>query len=107
MVTRSTPAPPPTWLPLRSLSRFWKVCCDRTMKSYDIIVIGGGIAGAALSYALAQAGANTLLIDHAQIAGGASGATMGMALWVNARSERDIGWAAQGFQRLATLEQEL
>ena len=79
----------------------------RQVKKWDVIVIGAGIAGAALTYALARTGMRVLLLERGKVAGGASGANMGMALWVSARSESDLTWAVQGFQRLATLEREL
>jgi len=73
----------------------------------DIIVIGGGIGGTALTYALARAGVRVLLLERARIAGEASGATMGMALWIGLHSEAELAQAVQGFQRLATLGDEL
>ncbi len=75
--------------------------------SHDVVVIGGGIAGAALTYELARAGAQTLLLDAGAIAGGASGATMGMVLWVTLQSEAELRVAAPGEKRLAALEDEL
>ncbi len=73
----------------------------------DVIVIGGGLAGTALTYALAQAGRRVLLLEQGRIAGEASGATMGMALWIGMYSETEMVQAVQGFHRLATLEAEL
>jgi glycine/D-amino acid oxidase-like deaminating enzyme len=73
----------------------------------DVIVIGGGLAGTALSYALARAGAEVLLLERGRIAGEASGATMGMALWIGMQSEAEIAQAVAGFERLSTLADEL
>jgi sarcosine oxidase subunit beta len=73
----------------------------------DVIIIGGGIGGTALTYALARAGARVLLLEQGRIAGEASGATMGMALGIGLHSEAEIAQAGQGFLRLATLGEEL
>jgi glycine/D-amino acid oxidase-like deaminating enzyme len=73
----------------------------------DIIVIGGGLAGTALTYALARAGADVLLLERGRIAGEASGATMGMALWIGMQTEADIAQAVAGFERLPALADEL
>jgi glycine/D-amino acid oxidase-like deaminating enzyme len=48
-----------------------------------------------------------LLLEQGRIAGEASGATMGMALWVGLHSEAEIAQAVQSFQQLATLGDEL
>jgi len=47
-------------------------------KSYDIIVVGAGVIGAALTYELAQHGVRVALIEKNQPASGASGAAGGM-----------------------------
>ena len=75
--------------------------------SPDIIVIGGGLAGTALTYALARAGVRVLLLEQGRIAGEASGATMGMALWIGMSSEAEIAQVVKGFRRLPRLEDEL
>ena len=41
----------------------WKTSRKPTVAHYDTIVIGGGVVGASAVYHLAQAGANTLLVD--------------------------------------------
>jgi sarcosine oxidase subunit beta len=74
---------------------------------FDVIIIGGGIGGAALTYALARAGIRVLLLEQGRIAGEASGATMGMALWIGLHSEAELAQAVQCSQRLATLGDEL
>jgi glycine/D-amino acid oxidase-like deaminating enzyme len=43
----------------------------------DVLVIGGGILGASIGYRLAQSGRDVLVIDAADIGGGASGANAG------------------------------
>jgi glycine/D-amino acid oxidase-like deaminating enzyme len=77
------------------------------MSRHDIIVIGGGIAGAALTYELARRGVRPLLIEARAIAGGASGATMGMALWVGFQTDDELATARAGIGRLAELADEL
>ena len=73
----------------------------------DVIVIGGGLAGTALTYHLAQQGAKVLLLEQGRIAGEASGATMGMALWISMSSEAELAQAVDGFGRLPKLAEEL
>ncbi len=73
----------------------------------DVIVIGGGIAGTALTYSLARAGVRPLLLERGRIGGAASGATMGMALWINMRTEEELSQAVSSVLQLAQLEQEL
>ncbi len=75
--------------------------------SFDVIVIGGGIAGTALTYAPAKAGAAVLLLERGRIAAQASGATMGMALWISLHTDDDLALAVQGIRRLAALSAEL
>ncbi|MEE2886332.1 MAG: FAD-dependent oxidoreductase [Planctomycetota bacterium] len=47
------------------------------MKKPDVVVIGGGIVGCAVTYWLTRAGLFPLLIERGGIAGGSSGACMG------------------------------
>ena len=47
------------------------------MKHPDVVVIGGGIVGCAVTYWLARAGLSTLLVERDGIAGGSSGSCMG------------------------------
>ncbi len=51
-----------------------------------IVIIGAGIIGATLAYALTQRGAEVTIVDAGQPAGGATGASFG---WVNASFHAD------------------
>lgn len=52
------------------------------MKTYDWIVVGGGIAGAALSYELAKIGCSVLLLEqHAALVGATRYSYGGLAYW--------------------------
>src|SRR5579884_2247335 len=42
---------------------------------FDLLIIGGGMAGAAIAYAASSAGLSVLLADKADFASGASGCT--------------------------------
>jgi sarcosine oxidase subunit beta len=54
------------------------------MRETEIIIIGGGIAGAATAYYLARNGHDVVLIERQEIAGEASGLNAGTA-WVSGR----------------------
>lgn len=48
-----------------------------TPRTYDVVVAGGGIVGAACAFAFAQAGLRTVLVERELLGGGATGAGMG------------------------------
>jgi glycine/D-amino acid oxidase-like deaminating enzyme len=52
--------------------------------SPDVLVIGGGIVGAASAYHLARRGANVLLLEAEQLAFGATGRNLGF-IWMHTR----------------------
>lgn len=52
--------------------------------SPDVLVIGGGIVGAATAYQLAKRGADVLLLEADQLASGATGRNLGF-IWVHTR----------------------
>ena len=58
------------------------------MKKYDVIVIGGGLAGAAMLYNLSSAGLRTVLIERHNIASGATGRNGGQVIQLDGR-DRD------------------
>ena len=51
----------------------------RQMQAYDVIVVGGGVAGIAAAVAAARGGAKTLLMEKSVILGGL--ATLGLISW--------------------------
>ena len=52
--------------------------------SPDVLVIGGGIVGAATAYQLARRGADVLLLEADRLASGATGRNLGF-IWVHTR----------------------
>jgi glycine oxidase len=62
-------------------------------RSFDAIVVGGGVIGCASAHALARAGARVLLLERDRVAGGASGAAAGM-LAPGSESESADAWFA-------------
>src|SRR5580704_15489293 len=57
-------------------------------ESYDVVVIGGGIAGLSVAYELVSAGASTALVDRAD-AGRATGAGAGILSPETTKNEDD------------------
>jgi len=77
------------------------------MKTYDWIVIGGGITGAALSYELAKVGLSVLLVEqYASPQNATRYSYGGIAYWsgTNALTRR---LCAEGINRHRILSQEL
>src|SRR5262245_32258137 len=60
------------------------IMCRMTRTDAEVVVIGGGIAGASAAFHLAQHGRRVTLLERAEIASGASG--------VNAGQIESIGW---------------
>jgi sarcosine oxidase subunit beta len=57
------------------------------MPDADVVIIGGGVHGAALSYELSRAGTSVILLERTQLASGASG---GMGLRGVRANDRDL-----------------
>jgi glycine/D-amino acid oxidase-like deaminating enzyme len=59
---------------------------DHVNDSADVLVIGGGIVGAASAYYLAKAGRNVVLLEAERLAYGATGRNLGF-IWVHTRKK--------------------
>ena len=57
------------------------------MKKYDAIVVGGGLAGAAVLYNLSLAGLHVLLLERHNIASGATGRNGGQVIQLDGRDK--------------------
>lgn len=75
-------------------------------KTYDAIVIGGGIAGASITYHLAREGLRPLLLEKRAISGEASGASAG-GVRQQHRHAFEMPLALSSIERWKTLEEEL
>lgn len=77
------------------------------MKTYDWIVVGGGITGAALSYELARIGLSVLLLEqHAPLKGATRYSYGGLAYW-SGTTPLTRQLCAEGIARHRTLSEEL
>lgn len=77
------------------------------MKTYDWIVVGGGITGAALSYELRKAGFSVLLLEQdASLQGATRYSYGGLAYWAGT-SDLTRTLCQEGKQRYGVLAQEL
>ncbi len=77
------------------------------MNTYDWIVVGGGITGAALSYELADIGFSVLLLEqHASLQGASRFSYGGLAYWAGTTPlMRQL--CESGIERYRTLSTEL
>lgn len=76
-------------------------------KTYDWIVVGGGITGAALAYELAKTGFSVLLVEqHAEQQGATRYSYGGLAYWAGT-TDLTRQLCAEGIERYRTLSQEL
>src|SRR3954468_18695960 len=73
----------------------------------DVVVVGGGIVGAACAYALAEAGARVRLCERAFVASGSSGACEGNVLAWDKEVERELPLALRSAELWGQLAQEL
>jgi glycine/D-amino acid oxidase-like deaminating enzyme len=58
----------------------WKASRDPGGNEADIVIVGGGLMGAAAAYAFASAGYDTVLFEAARVAGGATAGSAGVML---------------------------
>lgn len=76
-------------------------------KSWDVIVVGGGLVGSSCAYQLAKSGLKTLLLEQGELASGASGANFGNVQVQDADFGFSLDLTIAGAQRCAGLETEL
>lgn len=77
------------------------------MKTYDWIVVGGGITGAALGYELVKKGFSVLIVEqHAQLEGATRYSYGGIAYW-SGTSDLTRQLCAEGIEQHRNLSQEL
>ena len=77
------------------------------MKTYDWIVVGGGITGAALSYELARQGLQVLLLEQHEVLQGASRYSYGGLAYWSGTTPMTQQLAAEGIEKHRSLSQEL
>lgn len=73
----------------------------------EIIVIGGGILGASLTYYLAKGGKKVILLEKEEICSGTSGATAALALPSPKTPKFYTETAWKGYERMKQLSREL
>ena len=78
-----------------------------TGQSYDFIVVGGGLAGAAISYYLTLQKRSVLLLEAHTLCSGSSGACAGRAQIFESESEAYLDLVLAGFSKLESLGAEL
>lgn len=76
-------------------------------KTWDVIVVGGGLVGSSIAYNLSKAGVRTLLIEQGELASGASGANFGNVQVQDANLGLSLELTIQGAERCSRLEAEL
>jgi len=77
------------------------------MKTYDWIIVGGGITGAALGYELASQGASILLLEQHSVLQGASRYSYGGLAYWSGTTPLTQQLAAEGMARHRSLSSEL
>jgi D-hydroxyproline dehydrogenase subunit beta len=75
--------------------------------SPDVIVVGGGVVGAACAYFLASSGARVRLYERAFVASGSSGACEGNVLAWDKETERELPLALRSAKLWAELAERL
>ena len=78
--------------------------------STDVVIIGGGVMGCSVAYQLAKLGIKSTLLERANFAAGASGATAGVIapLWhLERSSEAPFALGMRSLDRFPALAQEL
>lgn len=80
-----------------------------TGRAYDVVVLGGGIAGAAAAYRLAALGADTALVERGEFGAEASGRNAGTLNLISDRARRfdDLPFRAAALECWRGLSDEL
>jgi sarcosine oxidase subunit beta len=76
-------------------------------RSFEAVVVGGGLVGSSIAYHLARAGVPALLIEQGDLASGASGANFGNVQVEDAEFGLSLELTLQSYARFAMLEAEL
>ncbi len=76
-------------------------------RTFEAVVVGGGLVGSSIAYHLAQAGVSTVLIEQGDLASGASGANFGNIQVEDAEFGLSLELTLRSFSRFATLSAEL
>lgn len=78
-----------------------------TNKTWDVIVVGGGLVGSSVAYHLSKSGVCTLLVEQDDLASGASGANFGNVQVQDANYGLSLELTIRGAKRCAQLETAL
>jgi len=76
------------------------------MEKTDVLIIGGGIIGAAAAYFLSRDGVDVLLVEKGELGREASGATAG-TLSIQNKEEKSLALAREGVRIWAELQDEI
>ncbi|MGD9376434.1 MAG: FAD-dependent oxidoreductase [Anaerolineae bacterium] len=76
-------------------------------RSWDVVVVGGGLIGSSIAYHLAKTGIRTLLIEQGDLASGASGANFGNIQVQDAEFGLSLELTLRGYKMFSDLEDEL